>query len=234
MIIKIISDFNVKCVTKGDFTFLNFASVGELFKKKYSSDDFYFMCDGIAMVIFIALIKFRLVNRNSFDFTSVANDVFELCNEEKLKLAVVGGSKAEVDIFKEKIESKYSQISIVFVSDGYFKENESLSVVENIICLDADFVIVGLGAGKQETFMSCLRLHGFRGTSFSCGGFISQTAMSEGLDYYPKLFNKLNLRFLYRMYREPHTIKRYAFDYPKNLLAMLYLILVGKFKLRIL
>lgn len=49
---------------------------------------------------------------------------------------------------------------------------------------------------------------GYHGIGFTCGEFIHQLAMNK-INYYPAWINKYNLRFLYRMYKEPHTRKRY-------------------------
>ena len=42
------------------------------------------------------------------------------------------------------------------------------------------------------------------------------------IDYYPKWIDNLNLRFIYRMYKEKHTRKRYltaAFIFPIRFIA---------------
>ena len=49
---------------------------------------------------------------------------------------------------------------------------------------------------------------GYQGISFTCGGFIHQTSKNE-IDYYPAWVDKTNLRFVYRMWKEPHTRKRF-------------------------
>ena len=49
---------------------------------------------------------------------------------------------------------------------------------------------------------------GYQGVGFTCGGFIHQTSQNE-IDYYPAWVDKTNLRFVYRMWKEPHTRKRY-------------------------
>lgn len=49
---------------------------------------------------------------------------------------------------------------------------------------------------------------GYQGISFTCGGFIHQTSKNE-IDYYPAWGDKTNLRFVYRMWKEPHTRKRF-------------------------
>ncbi len=56
----------------------------------------------------------------------------------------------------------------------------------------------------------------FQGIGFTCGGFVHQTAMNR-MHYYPNWVDKMNLRFVYRMYKEKHTRTRYlqaAFLFP--------------------
>ena len=77
-----------------------------------------------------------------------------------------------------------------------------------IVATAPDFLIVGMGMLAQERFLLRVRDAGFRGIGFTCGGFIHQTARNE-IDYYPGWVDRMNLRFLYRMYREKHTRKRY-------------------------
>jgi UDP-N-acetyl-D-mannosaminuronic acid transferase (WecB/TagA/CpsF family) len=80
-----------------------------------------------------------------------------------------------------------------------------------------------LGAGLQEQFEQDALRAGFRGVAFTCGGFIRQEALATRT-YYPALINRLHMRAFYRMYREPHTIKRYLIDYPNNFVHLLALI----------
>mgnify|MGYP000060826451 CR=1 FL=1 len=49
---------------------------------------------------------------------------------------------------------------------------------------------------------------GYQGIGFTCGGFVHQTAMNR-MHYYPNWVDKMNLRFVYRMYKEKHTRTRY-------------------------
>ena len=46
------------------------------------------------------------------------------------------------------------------------------------------------------------------GVGFTCGGFIHQTANNE-IEYYPLWIDRMNLRFVYRMYKETYR-KRYV------------------------
>lgn len=79
---------------------------------------------------------------------------------------------------------------------------------KHIVKLNSDFLIVGMGALMQEKFLLKVKNAGYQGVGFTCGGFIHQTSKNE-IDYYPAWVDKTNLRFVYRMWKEPHTLKRY-------------------------
>ncbi|MEC7527357.1 MAG: glycosyltransferase, partial [Bacteroidota bacterium] len=51
-------------------------------------------------------------------------------------------------------------------------------------------------------------------------GFLHQSF--QNTDYYPNWVNKLNVRWLYRIYNEPKLIKRYTIDYSWFLVVFMY------------
>lgn len=111
-----------------------------------------------------------------------------------------------VGIFKER----YADLCVCGYRNGYFtSEVEMDKEAEHIAALNPDFLIVGMGALMQERFLLKVKDAGYRGIGFTCGGFIHQTANNE-IDYYPAWVDRMNLRFLYRMFKEKHTRKRYA------------------------
>jgi N-acetylglucosaminyldiphosphoundecaprenol N-acetyl-beta-D-mannosaminyltransferase len=73
-------------------------------------------------------------------------------------------------------------------------------------------IICGMGAPRQEEFLLSLKRAGWRGMGFTYGGFLDQIA--SGMQYYPAWINRLNLRFLYHLYREPARLwRRYLVEY---------------------
>ena len=121
-----------------------------------------------------------------------------MINMENLKVAI------------GKITKDFPALNIVGSRNGFFSGEEDLrQEIDNIIEVAPDFLIVGMGAIKQEKFLLQVKEAGFLGCGFTCGGFLHQYAM-QGKKYYPDWINRYNLRFLYRMYKEPYTIKRYV------------------------
>jgi exopolysaccharide biosynthesis WecB/TagA/CpsF family protein len=204
------------------FSFLNFASIGVLFNAT-QEDSMAFFCDGMLLSYFLSKVTGQKIVRVSFDFTSIAQQVFQRAESQQKKVYLVGARPAELDRFIDKLKKRFPALLIAGYHHGYFEEQQAKRVCAEIRDAGSDILIVGLGAGHQERFIRQARANGFTGVAFSCGGFIRQEAMTPGY-FYPTWVDRYNLRAFYRMYREPHTIKRYLLDYPRNfmhLLAML-------------
>lgn len=203
------------------YSFINFASIGSVFEQNPGTITYF--CDGMLMSTFMSRVTGRTIGRVSFDFTSIADRVLSGAEQLGKRVYFVGARQAELDLFILKIKSLYPQLVVAGYHHGYFNAEQADGIRADICRSEADILIVGLGAGLQEQFEQDALQAGFRGVAFTCGGFIRQEALATR-QYYPALINRLHLRAFYRMYREPHTIKRYLIDYPSNfvhLLAML-------------
>lgn len=194
------------------YTFLNPVSYLDAvkFKDLYSNFDGIF-ADGSLMVAFIRLFYFKKVKRCSFDMTSLADELFNYCLKENKSIYIVASADEEVKKSVELIKENYDGINIIGFRSGYFASSTEMNIAaEEAVRSNADFLIVGMGVIKQEQFLLNAKNIGFKGIGFTCGGFISQTAKNDNsIDYYPKWIDRCNLRFAYRMYKEPHTRVRY-------------------------
>lgn len=200
------------------YSFINFASIGSVFQQTPGSVAYF--CDGMLMSTFMSRVTGRAIGRVSFDFTSIADLVLGSAEQLGKRVYFVGARQAELELFIVKIGALYPRLAIAGYHNGYFDAVEAEDIQADICRSAADILIVGLGAGLQEQFEQDALRAGFRGVAFTCGGFIRQEALATR-QYYPALINRLHLRAFYRMYREPHTIKRYLVDYPSNFLHLL-------------
>ncbi|GGD76821.1 WecB/TagA/CpsF family glycosyltransferase [Lacimicrobium alkaliphilum] len=228
--LKIQRDFTLSMLEKpGTYSFMNFASLTSFFVNP-NFDRIRYFCDGFLMAALIKMITGKDIKRVSFDFTSIASDFFSYSESNGKKIAIIGAKETEVQAFVKKMQDKYKGIEKIKFISGYASPKEVDFFVTEIVAENIDYTVVGLGAGKQEEFILRLQCEGFSGTAFSCGGFIRQESLSSD-NYYPKFIDDLNLRAFYRMYKEPYTIKRYVFDYPKNLLVLLSKLVTNKLTL---
>ena len=200
------------------YTFLNPVSyLTALDNKKLFEQFDGIFADGSILVAAIKVLYGKSITRRSFDMTSLAPQLLSYAEQNKKTIYIVASKqeqvKKAVDIFKER----YPNLQISGYRNGYFtSDSEMDKEVKNITEINPDFLIVGMGALMQERFLIKAKLSGFQGIGFTCGGFIHQTSKNE-IEYYPIWADKLNLRFVYRMYKEKHTRKRYiqaAFLFP--------------------
>ena len=180
-----------------------------------------FLCiDGIALVMLLKLIGIRRT-RLSFDMTSVAPSLFDFCINNNKSIFLIGSRHNVVANTVEVFSDSYPNLNIVGFQSGYIQtQAEEDEIQSKILSLQPDYVVCGMGTPKQESFLVNLKAKGYQGGGFTCGDFINQT--SKKVTYYPPKIDKLNLRFLYRMYDRPKLIKRYLIDYPTFLFVFFY------------
>lgn len=193
-------------------------------KLKDIPSEVWYYADGFMMSVVIGRIILRSrLPRQSFDYTGFAHDFFKHCERNKSRCVLAGGTEHELQNFGEKISAEYPDLQIINQVHGFFPVPEILSKID---LNKVNFVVLGLGNIKQES--AALLLHGRRSsvsdqfTVLTCGGFISQTAKSSGMHYYPVWFDRLNLRWLYRFVNEPRVISRVLFHYPKFLVVFIF------------
>lgn len=193
------------------YTFLNPVSYLDALKNKemFARFDGIF-ADGSLLVSAIRLLYGRKVKRRSFDMTSLAPLWLKYAEERRKSVYIVASKQEQVeravDIFKER----HPRLIVAGYRNGYFASDDELQYeAEHIVEVSPDFLIVGMGILMQERFLLKVKDAGFSGIGFTCGGFIHQTAKDE-IVYYPDWVDRMNLRFLYRMYKEKHTRKRYV------------------------
>lgn len=200
------------------YTFLNPVSYLTALDNKNLFEQFDgIFADGSILVAAIKLLYGKSITRRSFDMTSLAPQLLSYAEQNKKTIYIVASKQEQVEkavgIFKER----YPNLQISGYRNGYFTSDSEMDKEAKYITeINPDFLIVGMGALMQERFLIKVKSIGFRGIGFTCGGFIHQTSKNE-IEYYPKWADKLNLRFIYRMYKEKHTRKRYmqaAFLFP--------------------
>lgn len=200
----------VLSVPKRIYTFLNPVSYLTALDHRnvFSRFDGIF-ADGSILVSAVRMCYGKQVTRRSFDMTSLAPELFSFAEKHKKTIYIVASQQEQVEQAIRIFRQKWPELHFAGYRNGYFNsEKEMEKEAEKIVNLQPDFLIAGMGILVQETFLLKIREAGFQGIGFTCGGFIHQTAKNE-IDYYPDWADRMNLRFLYRMYKEKHTRKRY-------------------------
>ena len=205
----------------GIVTYVNPFSYLKLRKKITMQEFDYITSDGIVVKKLSGVFLNRSVQRISPDFSSYFTELFKQVSSSNSTVYFVGTLPELIGKSIENIKDKFPTLNIVGFRDGYFKNTDDLNKhIKEIISLNPEFLIVGMGSPLQEDYLINLKHSGWKGRGFACGGFLHQ--VSKKADYYPNWINKMNLRWLYRIYNEPKLIKRYTLDYTWFLFVFIY------------
>lgn len=193
------------------YSFLNPVSYLDALDNKILFEQFDgIFADGSILVAAIRLLYGKKVTRRSFDMTSMASQLLEYAQKHAKSLYIIASKQEQVENAVKVFKEHYPKLIISGYRNGYFSsDKEQTEEAERIVNKAPDFLIVGMGAIVQERFLLQVKQAGYEGIGFTCGGFIHQTAKNE-INYYPAWIDNMNLRFLYRMYKEKHTRKRYV------------------------
>jgi N-acetylglucosaminyldiphosphoundecaprenol N-acetyl-beta-D-mannosaminyltransferase len=165
--------------------------------------------DGIALTLAARRFGRFPMQRISFDSTSLAPRIWEYAQANGLTVALVGGEPHVAETAADRIRSVYPGISITGTADGYRPQEVLVNFVRS---LDPQIVVCGMGVPKQEAFLIALTDAGWNGVGFTCGAYLDH--LGDRFHFYPEVINRLNLRWLYRLAREPRRIgHRYFVEY---------------------
>ncbi|MFD2186221.1 WecB/TagA/CpsF family glycosyltransferase [Aquimarina celericrescens] len=180
----------------------------------------YFTFDGFLFQYLFFFLTGKSHKRLAPDFGSYFSEMFDYMDRKKESVYFVGAKKEELQTFVGLIRSKYPNIKITGMHDGYFGSDDEPNLLSDIKKNSPDKIIVGLGTPKQEKFSVKVKKTSPDTLIFNCGAFISQTA-NHGEEYYPKWINQLNLRWIYRIRKEKGLFKRYFREYPKGIIYII-------------
>ncbi|HUB14403.1 MAG TPA: WecB/TagA/CpsF family glycosyltransferase [Acetobacteraceae bacterium] len=166
--------------------------------------------DGIGMCWAIRALHGLPAARISFDSTSLAPLVFHYAVQHGATVALVGGRPGVAERGAEQLRQAFPGLAIAAALDGYGGYGRKIDALK---ALSPAVVVCGMGAGAQEQFLLRLAEAGWSGLGFTCGGYLDQ--LTSGLRYYPDWVDAANLRWAYRLAREPRRLgRRYCVDYP--------------------
>ena len=137
----------------------------------------------------------------------------EICEAVIERLSDIGGTvfllgakPGVAEKAAENLKKKYPGLVVCGTQDGYFKDSEP--IIEAINAAKPDFLMVCLGAPKQELWMydNASRLD--VGLMGGLGG--SLDVFAGVTDRAPKIWQRLGLEWLHRCIKEPWRFKRIA------------------------
>lgn len=173
--------------------------------------------DGIGLIIASKIHRLGLIER--VPGVEMMGRILEFCNSAKRSIYILGGKPGVPDIAVVNIKKHYPNIEIKGYNHGYFNDKDEIKIIEEINEMNPDVLFVGLGAPKQEKWITKHRDNLEAKVAMGVGGSIDIWAGTAKRA--PNIFQRLGLEWFYRLLREPWRAKR-MFALPKFLLKVLF------------
>ena len=139
--------------------------------------------------------------------------------KEGYKVYFFGGSPGIAEAAKAKSEELYPGVNIVGCRNGYFKEEESQSIIDEINNSGADILFAALGAPKQEKWLERYRNQLQPKVLMGIGG--SFDVFAGKMERAPKWMQDASLEWAFRLYKQPSRFMR-MMALPKFVLKVIF------------
>ena len=158
--------------------------------------------DGIGVVYGAKILGRPLGGKVAgIDFATLLMQV--LAGEGK-SIFLLGAKPGVAEKAAERLKEEYQGLVIAGTADGYFKDDGP--IIERINAAKPDFLLVCLGAPKQEYWMASNRDKLDVGLMAGLGGSLDVFAGTA--QRAPASWQKLHLEWLFRLFKEPRRIPR--------------------------
>lgn len=159
--------------------------------------------DGIGLVKAGKIMGYNFKER--IPGIEIADSLLSFANKYKKKIYLFGSKKEIIEKMIKLINEKYPNAKLVGAENGYVNNKDE--VFEDIKKKSPDVILVALGMPAQETLIYKHINECKKGIFVGVGG--SFDVMSGSKKRAPKIFQKLNLEWLYRIIKEPKRLKRF-------------------------
>ncbi|MEG2711859.1 MAG: WecB/TagA/CpsF family glycosyltransferase [Clostridia bacterium] len=173
------------------------------FKKVLLDKETIIIPDGIGVVKGARMLGFNVKER--IPGVELSEELLKYANELNKSIFLFGSKKEVIEKMKELIKTKYPNIKIAGLEDGYVEDKDE--VFKRIIEAKPDIILVALGIPNQEMLIYKYLKDFDKGIFVGVGGTFD--VLSGVKKRAPKIFISLHLEWLYRLIKEPKRIKRF-------------------------
>jgi N-acetylglucosaminyldiphosphoundecaprenol N-acetyl-beta-D-mannosaminyltransferase len=139
------------------------------------------------------------------------HQLMEVGNQKSWTIFLLGASPETIKEAHQRLAKQYPNIHIIS-RDGYFGEAQDAEVIAMIQQVNPDILFVGRSTNTQEPWIDRYRAELNIPVMMGVGG--SFDVISGNLKRAPKLFQKLQLEWLFRLIRQPWRYRR-MLDLPR-------------------
>ena len=191
-------------VTANPETF-NYGEIKNSFNDLLLNRESVLIPDGIGIVKAARMLNYDVKER--ITGVDLAIKLLDICNKNKYKLCVIGAKEEVIIKLKDVIKEKYPKIKLGSCVNGYGTSKEKDKFFSKIAKENPDVCLVALGIPNQEELIYKHLSKFKKGIFVGVGG--SLDVISGTKKRAPKIFQKLNIEWLYRIICEPSRLKRF-------------------------
>lgn len=143
-------------------------------------------------------------------------DLIEHANSNNEKVYFYGAKEETLEKMISNLKEKYSSLNIVGYHHGYHDDSDN-KITDEIKSLRPDYIFVAKGCPLQDNWINKVIKEVNKGIFMGVGG--SFDVISGNVKRAPKVWQDLNLEWLYRVLSDPKRINRYV-SLPKFVLEV--------------
>ena len=155
--------------------------------------------DGIGVEIGLKILGHKVRRIAGIEFGRKLIDKFAA-----QPVAFIGAKPEIIEKAVQNIKAEVENLNVVYVQDGYFKDDEK--VLNELKQSGAKLALVALGSPKQEMFIAGAKKLMPETLFIGLGG--SFDVWSGAVERAPEIWQKMGLEWLYRTIKEPKRFKR--------------------------
>ncbi len=155
----------------------------------------------------------------------MAREMFRLFDGNKASFYFFGSKPGVAEKATENIVAMHPGVKVAGCRNGYFKDYDEDSIINDINASGADILLVALGAPKQEKWIT--RNSGRLNTKVCIGVGGTIDVLAGVVQPAPEFFRRNGLEWFYRLCKEPWRAKR-MLDLPRFILRVFQARITGR------
>lgn len=173
-------------------------------------------------------LKLKGIKQEQIPGIDFSKKIIEKCSEKSISIALIGAKDEIIKKTIENLKNEFNNLDIVFYRNGYFKENEEEDIINELQTANPKFVLVALGAPKQELFIKKCREKLKNSVLIGVGG--SFDVWGGAVERAPQIYRIMGCEWLFRTLKQPQRIKRIYKTLPLFLFKVIIEALKSKIK----
>lgn len=180
--------------------------------------------DGISVVWALRLLGFKVPERVACP--DLATDILVLADSQKYRVFLLGAQKKSLFLTIQNLRTTFHNLIIAGFRDGYYLEEEELSIVNLINDSKPDILFLGMPSPKKELFAEKYKNVLSVKYIFGIGGLFD--ILSGNKKRAPIWIQKIGMEWFYRFVQEPKRMWR---RYLVGNTEFIWLVLKEKFRI---